>query len=240
VIARNAIWCPEMCIAVVSLACVSLDARSAPPLATDDAATLEPGACQVEMERRRYGKRIELDLLPACNLFLDVEIAVGKQRFTPDEGSRIENTVYQIKKVLIPIEPSSWGVGISAATVRASGGEPGMRQDLVNALFSRQLAATTLHMNLGYIRDNAATEGIRRTRYAWAAAAEYEATPSWTVVADMFGQRGVPRSSQAGLRWWAVPKYVQLTTSLGAQRSQGRDGRWVSLGLRFETGGPVF
>ena len=226
------------------LATLSIDAQGAPPLATDDAATLEPGACQFELERRRFGKHTELDLLPACNLFLDAELAIGKQRFSGDGGYRLDSNVYQIKKVLLPAAASPWGFGISAATVRSSMRSAeqvsAMRQDQVNALFTRQLAAATLHANVGLVRDSAAQDGQLQSRYTWALAAEHEASPRWTVVCDMFGQRKVPRSSQAGVRWWAVPKYMQLTTSLGTQRGQGRDGRWASFGLRFETGGPVF
>lgn len=43
-----------------------------------------------------------------------------------------------------------------------------------------------------------------------------------------------------GLRWWAVPNYVQFTASIGSQRGLGREGRWMSFGVRFETAHSIY
>ena len=53
---------------------------AAPPLTTDDASTLDPGACQVETERQHFNRRTELDIVAACNFFGDTELAIGKLR----------------------------------------------------------------------------------------------------------------------------------------------------------------
>lgn len=90
---------------------------------------------------------------------------------------------------------------------------------------SRQVGTTTLHANLGVVFDREADADMRRTRQTWTIAVEHEARSRWTVVAELFGQRGVRQSAQFGFRWWAIPKHVQLTMSLGTQRSMGSAGR---------------
>lgn len=209
----------------------------APPLNTDDASTLQPGTCQLEIEQRRFGNRVERDVVPACNLWFDTEIGVGHQRVSPAGAGRTDSIVVQAKKVLGVTEQGDWSVGVGAATVRAmnSTEQSGIRQNYVNAILTRQVGATALHANLGVVFDREADVDPRRSRQTWAIAVEHEATSRWTVVAELFGQRGVPQSAQFGLRWWAIPKYVQLTTSLGSQRSMGSDGRWMSVGIRFES-----
>lgn len=99
---------------------------------------------------------------------------------------------------------------------------------------ARQMGATALHANLGVIFDREADGDTQRTKPTCAIAVEHEVSPRWMVVAALFGQRGDRQSVQCGLRWWAVPKYLQLTTSLGTQRSMGSDGCRMSSGMRFE------
>ena len=204
----------------------------APPLTTDDATTLLPGMCQLEIEQRRFGNRVERDVVPVCNLWFDTEMGIGHQRV-----ARADSVVVQMKKVFSLDTDGGWSVGVGAATVRAvnSAEQSGIRQNYVNAIITRQIVATALHANLGVVADHEAGANLQRNRLTWAIAVEHEATPRWTLVAELFGQRGVPQSSQFGLRWWALPKYVQLTTSLGTQRNMGSDGRWMSIGIRFET-----
>ena len=227
--------------AVLLISIIAPSAWCAPPLATDDASTLLPGMCQLEIEQRQFRNRFERDIVPVCNLWFDTEIGIGHQRVAARDASRADSVVYQFKKVFAPADASDWAFGVGAATVRAASGseQSGARQHYVNALLSRQLGATALHVNLGAIVDREAEPGMRRNRLTWALAAEHEATPRWTLVGEVFGQRGQPETAQIGLRWWALPKYIQFTTSLGSQRGMGRDGHWMSFGIRFETGDSI-
>ena len=124
----------------------------APPLATDDASTLTPGACQFEIEQRRFRNRIERDVASACNFLFDAEIGIGHQRITLDGVPRADSVVYQFKKVLVPAEENGWAVGIAAATVRTVNEKPGdhsgTRQNILNAVASRQFGVTALHVNV--------------------------------------------------------------------------------------------
>ncbi|MEQ1515456.1 MAG: hypothetical protein ABL931_03090, partial [Usitatibacteraceae bacterium] len=213
-------------VAIVS----SQTAWCAPPLASDDAAVLGPGECQLETEQRQFRHRKEWDLASACNLFWDTETGIGRTRVAPDAGPRADSVVYQFKKILATPTEGQWSFGIAAATVRALGEQSGTRQNVVNALITKQIGDTALHLNVGAVRDFEAAPDTRKNRFAWALAVEHNATERWTIVGEAFGQRGMPTTTQAGIRWWALPKHVQLTSSLGAQRGEGRDGRWVSLG----------
>ena len=226
--------------AAVLMSTIASVAWCAPPLATDDASTLLPGTCQFEIEQRQFHNRVERGIVPVCNFLWDAEIGIGHQRVAAYDLPHANSIVYQFKKVFTPTDGSDWAFGVGLASVRAAGTQSGVRQNYFTALITRQVGATALHANLGAVHDREAEAGMRRNRLTWAMAVEHEANTRWTLVAEVFGQRGVPETVQAGLRWWAVPKYVQLTTSLGVQRGEGREGRWVSFGIRFETGDPLF
>jgi hypothetical protein len=198
--------------------------------------------CQFEIEQRQFRHRVERDMVPVCNLWLDTEMGIGHQRVAPTDAPRADSVVIQFKKAFALTDDGEWAAGIGAATVRAinSAEQSGARQNYVNALITRQAGATALHANLGIVADRESAPALRRNRLTWAIAGEHEATSRWTLVAEIFGQRGVPETTQFGLRWWAVPKYVQLTTSLGMQRGEGREGRWMSFGIRFETANAIY
>lgn len=211
-------------------------ALAGPPLITDDAATLDSGTCQFEVEHRRYRGRTESDALPACNLFADTEVSLGWLRVATDGAPRGNSLALQAKRVLVPADEERWGVGISLGNVRAAGRESGMRQASLTGLFTRLWGAHAVHLNVGAVRDHEAPEGTRRRRATWGAAVEGGVSDRLTLVAEVFGHQGIPAAAQAGLRWWVVPRHVQLTTSLGVQRGLGSEGRWASLAVRFESG----
>lgn len=228
-------------VAVLSISTFAATSWAAPPLTTDDASTLSPGMCQLEIEQRQFRNRIERDIVPACNLVFDAEIGVGHLRVAPKDGPHMISAVYQFKKVFTP-STAEWAIGVGAATVRAihSREHSGTRQHYLNALFSRQFDTTLFHANIGVVSDREAEPGVRRNRLTWGFAAEHEATTRWTLLGEVYGQRGQPETAQIGVRWWALPKYLQFTSSVGAQRGTGSDGRWLSFGIRFETGDSIF
>lgn len=229
-------------VATLAISAIGSTAWCAPPLATNDASTLAPGMCQFEIEQRQFRNRIERDFVPACNFLFDAEIGVGHLHVAPKHQPRADSVVYQFKKVIAAADANEWSFGINAATVRSVNmrDQSGTRQHYLNVLLSRQFGATVLHVNLGGVADFEATLGTRRNRSTWGLAAEHEVTPRWTVLGEVIGQHGQPETAQIGVRWWALPKYIQLTSSLGAHRGEGRDGRWVSFGIRFETGDSIF
>jgi hypothetical protein len=232
----------RLCFAAASIG-FSFAALASPPLNTDDAGTLDPGNCQFEIERRRFNRLTELDIVPTCNLFADMELAIGGLRANADGEARVDGVMFSIKKVLMAGGDSGWSAGFNASTIRASGNSFSTRQNQVTALFTRPLDAdtnTAVHLNAGWIHDREAGNEARRDRFTWAVAVESDVSARWTVVAEVFGQQGLPEAAQVGLRWWAVPGHVQFTTSIGTLRGLGQDGRWTSFGVRFETARSIF
>ena len=236
-------------VSIASISCAaasvafSIAALASPPLTTDDAGTLDPGNCQFEIERRRFNRLTERDIVPACNLFGEMELAIGELRAAGDGVPPIDGTFYSIKKVLVAGGEGEWSVGFNAATIRAAGSASGTRQNQATAIFSHPVEAngdTMLHLNVGWVGDHEAERDTRRNRRAWAITVERDLSARWTVVAEAFGQQTLPEAAQVGLRWWAVPAQVQFTTSVGALRGMGRDGRWFGLGVRFETAGFIY
>lgn len=222
-----------------SIAVACAPAVAAPPLVVDDASTLQPGQCQAETEQRRYGNRQERDFSPACNFIFDTEIGIGFSRVLPDDARHVDAVVYQFKKVAALPHAPGWSAGLGMSSARATGGQRGARQDAATLLVSRTIerdgGAIALHVNLGHISSRDPATATRSARFFRGAAAEWNVTPRWTLVGEVFGQRGLPQTRQVGVRAWLLPDYVQLTTSVGQARGLGRDGRWFSLGVRLET-----
>ncbi len=227
-------------VTVAACCLIPIRAHTSPPLLTDDAATLAPGECQLETEYRRFDRRNEFDIMPACNFIGDAELAVGTSSIRAKEGPHANRVTAGLKKVLIAGEGSAWSAGVSAATILATGKTSHPPQHAMTALFTRTIDVGTLHLNAGWASDRAADAGARKHRSTWGVAIERDVTSRWTLVGEAFGQRGLPETAQLGVRWWMVPKAVQLTASMATQRGLGREGRWASFGVRFESGGPLF
>ena len=189
----------------------------------------------VQFEQRHFHRRNERDIVPACNFLFDAEVGVGMLQVSPESAPRIDIIALQFKKAIVSATPGEWGLGISGASILASRNGNGVRQNQLTALITRQFEVSALHLNLGTVHDREAA-AIPRNRLTWGVAGEYQANPRLTRVGEAFGQRGMPATAQIGLRWWAVTDHIQFTASTGAPRGEGREGRWVSFGIRLETG----
>ena len=173
-------------------------------------------------------------MVPACNAFWDAEVALGLLQATPDQEVRTRQAVLQLKKVLATIGPEddAWSAGFAAAATRNTGAK-GTGQDSHGVVHTRD-GTIALHANIGLVRDRPSIVGAEKRHWMTAAAFEVDVTSRWTLVGEIFRQQGSPTTLQAGARRWLAKDAVQLTGSIGAQRDAGREGRWFSVGLRFE------
>jgi len=207
---------------------LSAPALAAPPLVTEDAGTLTPGACQVEFEQRNFRQRAERDVLPACNLLFNSEMQLGFLHARPDDAPNEKRWLLQVKKTIWESEPEGLALGIALGTIKLQGDS--RRDSYVTLPITGTAGKTTWSLNLGGVRNS--TEGTWQRFLA--AAVEHDITERITLVGEVFGIRGQPTTTQLGGRYWIVSKKVQLTASVGQERNGGRDGRWTSLGIRFE------
>lgn len=217
---------PAMTAVVLFTATV---AHAAPPLVTEDAGTLAPGACQIEFEQRTFKKSTERDVLPACNLLFNSEMQLGFLHTRIDEAPSEKRWLFQAKKTLWESEKDGLALGIAAGTIKRNGASE--RENYITMPLTGVVDSTTWSLNLGTLRNSEE----RKWKATWAGAVEHDLTEKVTLVGEIFGARGESATAQAGLRYWLVAKKIQLTASVGKQRDSGSDGRWTSIGIRFET-----
>ncbi len=218
---------------VFALSIICVPAMAAPPLVTEDAGTLAPGACQLEIEQRNFRRSTERDVLPACNFLFNSEMQLGFLQARPDDAATEKRWLFQVKKTLWESEPEGLALGVALGTIRLRGNadRSAERDNYVTLPLTGTVDKTTWSLNAGGTRNSA--EG--KWKRFLAAAVEHDLTDRLTLVGEVFGTRGEPTTAQIGGRYWIVSKKVQLTASVGQERNGGREGRWTSLGIRFET-----
>ena len=222
--------CHAFCSFTLVLGCALPQiASAAPPLVTEDAGTLAKGQCQLEFENRRFRSVNEQDLLPACNFFLDMELQLGFLRASPDGAATEKRWLLQAKKTLVEWEKEGIALGLAVGTIKRQGQSE--RENYATLPLTGTHEQTTWSLNLGGVRNN--QEG--RWKRFTAAAVEQEINDRWTLVGEMFKTQDEATTLQGGFRYWIVSKKIQLTGSVGQQRGLGNEGRWTSLGIRFET-----
>lgn len=223
----------QFCVqaALLSLICMvaSMSSTAAPPLVTEDAGTLAKGQCQLEFENRRFRSSDEKDLLPACNLFWDTELQLGFLHARVDGGPSERRWLIQAKKTLIEWPGQDIALGLAVGNIKRQ--DLSEREHYATLPLTGTIDKTTWSLNLGGVRNS--TEG--RWKRFTAAAFEQEIGERFTLVGEVFKTQDEATTVQGGFRYWIVNKKVQLTGSVGKQRGLGNEGRWTSLGLRFET-----
>ena len=85
----------------------------------------------------------------------------------------------------------------------------------------------TVHTNLGWTHDR--RDGS--DHLTWGVGLELEQTSRLFWVAESYGRDDGDPWYQAGVRFWIWPDRVQIDTTIGGRFGDGRDARWVSVGL---------
>ena len=201
------------------------------PLATDDAAIVEAGACQLEawMERGRDHRATWLN--PGCNPFGRTEFAFGGARVRPDDLPAYTLHAWQIKRMLREHDAAHAGYAIAFGGQRQRHG--GAREVYLNGIATLPLAAEVrvLHINLGALRTRDA-DG-RHTRATWGLAFDAEVATATRASLEAFGTSSERPRWQFGLRHELVPGHLQLDASLGSALGRWSETRLVTLGLVF-------
>src|SRR4030095_921679 len=96
---------------VAGAACAGLGAEAAGPFVVEDAALVEPKACQLETWTRRPRDGYENFVVPACNPTGNLEIQLGGARVRSDDQVYAAGTV-QLKTVLREATDEQWSGGL--------------------------------------------------------------------------------------------------------------------------------
>src|SRR6185295_7629205 len=88
-------------------------AQAARPMVTDDARTVDPGACQVEAWQRTLRGSRERWAFPACNPTGNLEVTLGGNDIADGNGGRANDFVVQGKTLFRNLETNSYGYGLA-------------------------------------------------------------------------------------------------------------------------------
>lgn len=210
---------------------VTIPAQAGRPMATDDAAVVESGACQLEIwiERARDSRGTWLN--PGCTPSGGTEFSLGGARVREDGASTFTVHQWQIKQMLRAYDETQTGFALAIGGQRVRLGDA--RESFLNGISTVPLAgeAHLLHLNLGALRTR--NEDRRRTRATWGLAYDVEVATATRAALETFGTSGQRANWQFGLRHELVPGRVQLDGSVGSAIGRWSDTRLFTVGLVF-------
>lgn len=218
-------------IVAILISCAGA-ARAGRPLATDDAAVADRGACQIEAWVERAADQRALVFAPACGVADGWEIGADATRTRPrgdtiaalglaakwaPKGSSFETAFARV----------ALGAKFAAATDRLAGGDWRMRGANVLGLASLEFTdRLALHLNVGAARDRPS----RTTGTLFNAALEWSPAPRWMVFGEALAndRRATfgGTVSSAGARWWIVPEAIGLDFTASREAGAGDGTRW--------------
>jgi len=225
----NAVLATIVCAAACSTA------HAGRPMATDDAAVLDEGACQLEAWTEHSSALNTSWLNPSCNPFGATEFALGAahQQDRRDSSANTALMSWQIKHLLRAYDAQQTGFAVATGGqhARASGD---------NEIFVKGIATLPLqgenllaHVNAGGIRQRDQRGG--NYRGTWGMALDAEVAAGTRASIETFGVTSTGANWQLGLRRELIPDRLQLDASIGSPFGRWPQGRIVTLGLVFVT-----
>lgn len=226
---------------IATLFCSALApaAHAGRPMATDDAAVLDDGACQLEAWTEHSPGLNTSWLNPSCNPFGSTEFALGlaRQQDRKDSANNSSLNSWQIKHLLRAYDEQHSGFAVAA------GGQH-TRVSADNELFIKGIATLPLrgedllaHFNAGGIRQRDQSGGVYRA--TWGMALDGAVMHATRASLETFGTSGTGSAArsnwQFGLRRELIPGRLQLDASIGSPFGRWSGERTVSLGLVFTT-----
>lgn len=219
---------PSLVPALLLLLAPSVEA--ARPMTTDDARLTDAGACQVESWLHLHGEQRELWALPACNPGGNFELTLGGALAYSQGKQESGALVTQGKTLFKALETNSYGIGLAAGYATQPGnGQSGSPYFYIPVSFSLADDQLVIHTNLGNLRERE----TRQNRLTWGIGGELQTTSRLHVIAESYGQDKGSAFFQTGLRYWLLPKHVQIDTTYGSQIGHIADQHWFSIGLRL-------
>jgi len=215
----------------------SPNAMASGALNVDDAAIVEPHACQLESWLRFNRDRTERWFMPACNATGNLEIAAGGAVQRDIQGPYMAHAQIQLKTILKKLQANDVGIGLIAGADRET--EAGGRENVLHSYAKIPVTLSLsddvflLHVNLGAIYSNAQ----RAARLTWGIGMEKMLSRRVTSIAEIYGENKGKPSYQAGLRTVLIPDRVDLSTTFGNVIGSARAGQFIAIAIRFSLPG---
>ena len=217
--------------AALLLALASIPTHAGRPLTTEDTATLEDKACQVEAWLDRSRDDTRAWAVPACNFGWGVEWQAGFARSHSNGASSFTESYVQGKKVLVHPHEGTAGFGIVAGFARIVRRETHRGWEdpyVIVPVTWTPTQQTAIHVNLGWTRDrDRASDSM-----VWGIAGEHAVSTRWTLVAEAFGTDRDKPSGRIGARVNAA-KGLDFDFTVVARSGGSSADRYVSIGLTW-------
>ncbi len=225
----------SLCTFAVMSALVGL-AHAGRPLATEDAAVIDKGSCELESflaQSRGSGlpSASGFSVQYGCGVGFSSQLALATARFSA--AGQADRTVTLGGKTGLNTpakDGPAWALAWGLVGHKANGGHFKHETTYVNGVLTQPLAGELkLHANLGWSRG----QSTQQNTVGWQLALEQGLGGGIEVMGELFAnQRDHSPWLQFGLRWAALPDKLFVDTSYGWQTDKATKPRLFTLGLK--------
>lgn len=204
------------------------------PFATEDAAVLERGACELESYAAYARSRADPSERSAsvqlgCGAGLDTQLAVVAARFTTEDARHAIAGVTG-KTALRPLTETDAGITVaySLKGKRAPHSDLHHEESALSLVFTLPLDRRLVHANLGALR----TESDKRTTGTYGFAVERLGERGLDYGLEVFGEFNASPWIGAGARYSVQPQKLFVDASFAVQTNSARS-RQVTVGVKY-------
>jgi hypothetical protein len=207
--------------------------HAARPMSTDDANIVDHNSCQLESWVKTTHTSFERWAVPGCNFGGDIEWSVGGNAQQDQNLPSTQFWLAQAKKRWRVVDDNTIGISTTVGVIQTHVALPGQPVDkdyFVNAPVTIPLGDDRyVHLNGGWVNHQA----LKVNRATWGLGGEWPIRPNVIGIAETYGESNNGTRYQVGLRFWVVPKRMQIDTTYGNQVGQPEHLRWFTLGIRL-------
>lgn len=207
--------------------------HAARPMNTDDANVVDPNSCQLESWVKTTSTSFERWAIPGCNFGADVEWSVGGNAQQEQNTASTQFWLVQAKKRWRVVDDDTIGFSTTLGVMEthvATPGQPIDKDYYVNVPVTIPLGDERfVHLNGGWVNH----QNLKVTRPTWGLGGEWPIRANVIGIAETYGESNYGTRYQVGLRFWVVPKRMQIDTTYGNQVGQPEHLRWFTLGVRL-------
>lgn len=228
-------------ILIAGLLACTLPAHAGRPLSTEDATTLDDGACQLESwANRTRANTTEMVAVPAC-AFLGVEAQLGTGWTREGGESKLAAQFFQLKHAFRNVDDGAWGIGLVAGLARnrlretrSDWGDPYFIVPFSFGLGEDKDTRALVHLNLGTTRNREEARNLT----LWGVALEKPVMDRLTLLGEAYGENTRKPFYRAGGRYTVIPDHLDIDLTWVGRSGGAKEDRLWSLGFHLE--GDVF